>query len=120
MYRRAPVMLWSSAQRGSAFLQKDFIKCNLCSSTQRFTRGYAPPPNPMLWDSDDQIDSYHNEQRMSTGYQGLRLTAKCEQCTKVHSGWRVVDFQTYIADEEAKEKKVALAGRRAAAAAAEE
>mmetsp|Transcript_41604 Transcript_41604/g.48244 ORF Transcript_41604/g.48244 Transcript_41604/m.48244 type:complete len:115 (-) Transcript_41604:58-402(-) len=80
----------------SRFLQKDFLKCGKCNFMHRYTRGYRPIPNPVLFNSDAHCRSYHQEQRASVGYSGVRLSCVCPGCNKMHSEWTWLDFQTFI------------------------
>lgn len=85
----------------SRFLQKDFLKCAKCNFMHRYARGYKPIANPVLFKSDEQCRNYYNEQRMSVGYEGMRVSSKCPQCERFHSEWTWMDFQTFL-DEKSK------------------
>ncbi|CUG88463.1 Hypothetical protein, putative [Bodo saltans] len=84
----------------SRFLQKDFLKCGNCTFMHRYARGYRPIPNPILFKSDVHCRSFSDEQRMSAGYSGMRLSTKCPSCEKLHSKWTWMDFQTFLDEKE--------------------
>jgi hypothetical protein len=78
------------------FLQKSFLKCSRCGSTQRHAIGYRPIANPMLFNSAQQCGDFHNQHRVNTGFTGLKLSCTCEQCKVMHSQWSYVDFQEFL------------------------
>jgi hypothetical protein len=84
----------------SRFLQKDFLKCGNCTFMHRYARGYRPIPNPILFQSDAHCHSFTNEERMSAGYSGIKVSAKCPSCEKMHSKWTWMDFQTFLDEKE--------------------
>jgi hypothetical protein len=86
------------------FLQKSFLQCARCGSTQRHALGYRPIANPMLFNSDTQCGDFHNEQRVSMGYVGVKISCTCSSCKVMHSQWRHVDFQTFL---DGKQQQVA-------------
>ncbi|CAD2222243.1 hypothetical protein AGDE_00682 [Angomonas deanei] len=78
------------------FYQKYFIRCGNCSAIQRGAQGYKPIPNPILFNSDAHSRSFHNEQRRSAGFVGMRITSRCDKCTRVHSDWSMLDHQQLL------------------------
>ncbi|KAH9589344.1 hypothetical protein LSM04_007142 [Trypanosoma melophagium] len=80
----------------SRFFQKYFLRCGHCKSIQRHAKGYKPIPNPILFDSDAHCRSYHREQRESAGMSGILVTCRCNKCERIHSSWKVMDFQEFL------------------------
>lgn len=78
------------------FLQKFYVRCGHCAAVQRSAHGYRPIPNPILFNSDDHCKSYHTEQRRSVGFAGMRVTCRCDKCTRMHSNWKVLDSQEFL------------------------
>ncbi|KEG15080.1 hypothetical protein DQ04_00191040 [Trypanosoma grayi] len=80
----------------SRYFQKYFLRCGHCQSVQRYAKGYRPIPNPILFDSDTHCRSYHHEQRECAGMSGILMTCRCDKCQRVHSQWKVMDFQEFL------------------------
>ncbi|EPY31214.1 hypothetical protein STCU_03552 [Strigomonas culicis] len=78
------------------FYQKFYLQCGQCRAVQRSAQGYRPLANPILFNSDDQCRNYHQEQRRAASYSGMRVTCRCDKCTRVHSNWRVLDGQQFL------------------------
>ncbi|KAG8341066.1 hypothetical protein TRVL_08107 [Trypanosoma vivax] len=80
----------------SRFHQKYFLRCGHCKSTQRYAKGYRPIPNPILFDSDAHCRSYHRERQESAGMVRILPTCRCNKCLRIHSDWKVIDFQQFL------------------------